>query len=246
MSNHAVVLAAGKGTRMKSDLAKVLHPLAGKPLLEHVLSQVRKLDPGTVVVVVGHQAEQVTAVATAFGARTVLQSEQLGTGHAVQQAEPLLGAADGVTVVLSGDVPLLRAETIQRLLDETRRAGAAAGVLTAIAEDPTGYGRILRDSQDHLVGIVEHKDATAAQRAVREYNTGTYCFDNRLLWPALAQVGSDNAQGEFYLTDVIGILVRQDHAVVGVVCPDERETRGVNRPEDLTQVELDLEARRDG
>jgi len=246
MKSHAVVLAAGKGTRMKSDLAKVLHPLAGRPLLEHVLGQVGGLDPATVVVVVGHQAERITEVATAHGARTVLQAEQLGTGHAVQQAEPLLAGQEGYTVVLSGDVPLLRAATIHTLVQTTHDAGAAAGVLTAIAEDPTGYGRILRDDDDRMVGIVEHKDATEAQRTIREYNTGTYCFDNRLLWPALAQVGSDNAQGEYYVTDVIGILVGDGHGVAAVVCPDERETQGVNTPEDLERVARDLEAMGDG
>lgn len=246
MKIHAVVLAAGKGTRMKSDLAKVLHPLAGRSLLDHVLSQVTSLDPATVVVVVGHQAERVGEVAEAHGARTVLQAEQLGTGHAVQQAESLLAGQEGMTVVLSGDVPLLRAKTIRELLETTRSEGAAAGVLTAIAEDATGYGRILRDEADRLRGIVEHKDATEEQRTIREYNTGTYCFDNQRLWPALARVGSDNAQGEFYLTDVIGILRDQGDALAAVVCPDERETQGVNTPADLEQVARDLEAREDG
>lgn len=236
---HAVVLAAGKGTRMRSDLAKVLHPVAGRPMVAHVLASLAEVGVPDAVVVVGHQADAVREAVGPFGARCVLQEEQLGTGHAVAQAEPLLAGREGRTLVLCGDVPLLQPATLERLRDAVTPGGSAAAVLSAVAEDATGYGRILRDAGDHVVGIVEHKDATDEQRAIREYNTGSYCFRNDLLWPMLSRLGTDNAQGEFYLTDVVALLVGDGHHVAGVVCADERETRGVNTPNDLAAVERD-------
>lgn len=236
---HAIVLAAGKGTRMKSDLAKVLHPLAGRPLLAHVLESLQQLRPARTVVVVGHQAEDVARLCRGDGVETVLQEEQLGTGHAVAQARSGLEGLAGRTLVLCGDVPLIRVTTLRRLVDETAESGAKGAVLSAVTEDASGYGRILRDDDGSVIGIVEEKDATDEQRAIREYNTGTYCFDNEVLWPALERLDTENAQGEFYLTDVIAILVREGHRVEGVVCEDEREVQGINTVEDLARAGRD-------
>lgn len=238
---HAIVLAAGKGTRMKSDLAKVLHPLAERPLLAHVLDSLHELRPTRTVVIVGHQAEDVARLCEGEGLETVLQQEQLGTGHAVAQARSALEGRGGRTLILCGDVPLIRARTLQELVERTEAAGAAGAVLSAVTEDATGYGRILRDEEESVVGIVEEKDATDEQRAIREYNTGTYCFDNSLLWPALERLDTENAQGEFYLTDVIEILVADGHRIEGVICGDEREVQGVNTVEDLRRAGADHE-----
>lgn len=239
---YAVVLAAGKGTRMKSDLAKVLHELDGRPLLRHVLDALAPLEPERTVVIVGHQAERVAECCDAKGTSTALQAEQLGTGHAVDMARPQLDGEAGVTLVLCGDVPLLTTKTIRALVEHTRTTGAAATVLTAVAEDATGYGRILRDERDRVVAIVEHKDATEEQRRVREYNTGTWCFDNAKLWPVLARLDRNNVQGEYYLTDVVELLVRDAERVEGLVCTDEREVQGVNTLDDLARAARDRAA----
>ncbi len=238
----AVVLAAGKGTRMKSDKAKVLHEVSGKPMLAHVLETLRVLGVDRAVSVVGHQAEAVTELCRTYDGDTVLQAEQLGTGHAVEQTRSLLEGLPGYTLVLSGDVPLLSVETLAALRDKALETEAGAVVLTAIAEDASGYGRMLRDVEGRVVGIVEHKDADEAQRSIREYNTGTYCFDNEKLWPLLAKLDTDNAQGELYLTDVIEMLVSAGSPVEAVICEDEREVQGVNTVDDLARVERDWEA----
>jgi UDP-N-acetylglucosamine diphosphorylase/glucosamine-1-phosphate N-acetyltransferase len=236
---YAVVLAAGKGTRMKSDLAKVLHEIDEKPLLEFVLDACKPLDLAATVVIVGHQADRVTEVSARNGAETALQAEQLGTGHAVDQARSALESRTGSVLVLCGDVPLLTTRTIQALLDRTEQTGAAATVLTAIAEDPTGYGRIVRDDSGAVQAIVEHKDASEAQREIREYNTGTWCFDNAKLWDLLGRLDTDNSQGEYYLTDVVEILVSDGELVEAVVCEDEREVQGINTVDDLARATAD-------
>lgn len=243
---YAVVLAAGKGTRMKSDLAKVLHELGDKPLLAHVLDALAPLAPKDTVVIVGHQADAVAAVSDGPGVTTALQAEQLGTGHAVDMARPALEGKAGHTLVLCGDVPLLRTKTIEDLVATTRDAKAAATVLTAIAEDATGYGRIVRDGDDRVVAIVEHKDASEEQRAIREYNTGTWCFDNAKLWSVLSRLDRDNAQGEYYLTDVVELLVKDGERVAASICADEREVQGINTVDDLARAKRDLEAMGDG
>ncbi|HKI82860.1 MAG TPA: NTP transferase domain-containing protein [Candidatus Krumholzibacteria bacterium] len=240
-ATFAVVLAAGKGTRMKSDKAKVLHELADRPMLSHVLSALEELGVEETVVVVGHQADAVSEICREHAVQTVLQSEQLGTGHAVEQARPVLEGREGLTLILSGDVPLLRARTLRGLEEAVRKDGAAACVLTAITEDASGYGRILRGAKREILGIVEEKDASEEQRRITEYNTGTYCFKNALLWPLIRQLDTDNAQGEFYLTDLIALLVRSGERVQGVVCEDEREVQGVNTLEDLARARSDWE-----
>jgi bifunctional UDP-N-acetylglucosamine pyrophosphorylase / glucosamine-1-phosphate N-acetyltransferase len=240
----AVILAAGKGTRMKSDLAKVLHELEGKPLLSHVLDALSEIGAARSAVIVGHQAEAVARLCDGETVETALQEEQLGTGHAVLQAREALEGLSGHTLILCGDVPLIRAETLRALVDAAIQPVVAGAVLSAVSDDATGYGRILRDDDGSVVGIVEEKDATDAQRSIHEYNTGTYCFDNARLWTALDGLSTDNAQGEFYLTDVIEILVASGHRVEGVICGDEREVQGINTVDDLARATADARAMR--
>jgi len=181
MKRYAVILAAGQGTRMKSKLYKVLHPVCGKPMVQHVVDQVLQLDLEKLVTVVGFGAEQVKAQ-IGDQSEFALQEEQLGTAHAVMQAAPYLQDKDGVTLVVCGDTPLITAETMKALLEHHLATNAKATILTAIAENPAGYGRIVRNREGHVEKIVEHKDATEAERAINEINTGTYCFDNRPLF----------------------------------------------------------------
>jgi bifunctional UDP-N-acetylglucosamine pyrophosphorylase/glucosamine-1-phosphate N-acetyltransferase len=228
----AIVMAAGKGTRMKSSRPKVLHEIAGVSLLGHVLRGLAALDVADVFVIVGHGADQVRADLPQ-GVRTVLQREQLGTGHAVGQVIPHLQGFTGQVLILSGDVPLLRPESLKALEDCKRSHGAALSLLTTLLGDPTGYGRVLRDAAGLVAGIVEHKDASEAQRRVQEVNLGTYLCDWPLLQAALEGLKADNAQSEYYLTDAIAALVAAGHGVVAHCLSDATEGMGVN-----TRVEL--------
>ena len=204
-NRYVIIMAAGKGTRMKSKLYKVLHPVCGKAMVDHVLTQVEKLQPAQIITIVGHGAEMVQE---RLGSRSqyALQAEQLGTGHAVMQAKEALEGKKGTTLVISGDTPLLTSTTLQQLFDYHEQNQAAVTVLTAHADNPTGYGRIIRNEAGDVQKIVEQKDANPQEAAVQEINTGTYCFDNELLFEALSQITTDNAQGEYYLTDALEIL----------------------------------------
>lgn len=238
----AIVLAAGQGTRMKSKLYKVLHPVCGKSMVEHVIQHIETLDVERIVTVVGHGAEKVQQQ---LGTKSeyVLQEEQLGTAHAVLQAAPLLSELDGITLVVCGDTPLIRPETMQALVEFHQEQNAKATILTAIAEDPTGYGRIIRNEGGKVAQIVEQKDATVEQQRVKEINTGTYCFDNQQLFEALKLVNNNNAQGEYYLPDVIEILQKQGEIVSAYVTSDFSETLGVNDRYALAQAEQLMRAR---
>jgi bifunctional UDP-N-acetylglucosamine pyrophosphorylase/glucosamine-1-phosphate N-acetyltransferase len=237
---HLVVLAAGKGTRMKSRLPKVLHSAAGLPLIEHVLRTAGRMSPGSIVIVVGHQADAVrAALQSTPDLLFVLQEPQLGTGHALLQTEAALAGASGTVILLSGDVPLLRAETLQRLVTHHEGTGAAATVLTAVAPDPSGYGRIERNG-GRISGIVEDKDASPAQRAIREINSGIYAFDIAPLFAALRQIGSANAQGEYYLPDLVRIYRDRGLVVETVTLDDPKEILGVNSRKELAQVAASL------
>ena len=238
-----VVLAAGKGTRMRSPLAKVLHPLAGCPLIAHVLTAVQPLAPRHLITVVGHQAEAVRRVGERFGACCVVQAPQLGTGHAVAQTATVLRDFNGVVLVLCGDVPLLRTTTMRRLLEAHREQQATLTMLTTHLDDPTGYGRILRNDQGHVTGIVEERDATPSQRAVCEVNSGMYCLQAAFLFAALPRVGRHNAQGEQYLTDVVG-LAATDGLPIAHLATAPEEILGVNTPADLAHLETLLRNRR--
>ncbi|MCL6428350.1 bifunctional UDP-N-acetylglucosamine diphosphorylase/glucosamine-1-phosphate N-acetyltransferase GlmU [Bacillus subtilis] len=238
----AVVLAAGQGTRMKSKLYKVLHPVCGKPMVEHVVDEALKLSLSKLVTIVGHGAEEVKKQ---LGDKSeyALQAEQLGTAHAVKQAQPFLADEKGVTIVICGDTPLLTAETMEQMLKEHTQREAKATILTAVAEDPTGYGRIIRSENGAVQKIVEHKDASEEERLVTEINTGTYCFDNEALFQAIDQVSNDNAQGEYYLPDVIEILKNEGETVAAYQTGNFQETLGVNDRVALSQAEQFMKER---
>lgn len=233
----ALVLAAGQGTRMKSDLAKVLHPMAGRPLLAYVLDALGTLDVERVLVVVGHQRERVMERFQDRGVEWVVQDQQRGTGHAVMMAAPALQDFTGTLLVVCGDTPLLRGETLQDLLDHHAGSGAAATVLSMRLADPKGYGRIIRDAADGLAAIVEERDATSEQRALDEVNSGNYAFDYPALAGVLSSLGAHNAQGEYYLTDTIGLLRAQGRRTAVQCAFDARELLGVNTPEQLADAE---------
>jgi bifunctional UDP-N-acetylglucosamine pyrophosphorylase/glucosamine-1-phosphate N-acetyltransferase len=226
MTLAVVTLAAGKGSRMKSDLPKVLHRLAGKPMLAHVLNSAAALPQAKQHVVIGHGADAVKEQITDFPVTWALQSEQKGTGHAVAVAMPEVDPAATV-LVLYGDVPLIRTETLQKLLDETHD-GHALALLTVELADPTGYGRIVRDDAGNILSIVEHKDASDLQRKIREVNTGILAVSAALLNEWLPKLSANNAQGEYYLTDVIAMAVEQGVAVRAIHPQDEYEVQGVN------------------
>jgi bifunctional UDP-N-acetylglucosamine pyrophosphorylase/glucosamine-1-phosphate N-acetyltransferase len=234
-----VVLAAGEGKRMKSELAKVLHAICGRSLLGHVLVAAEPLGAATTLVVVGHGRGQVIDQLADIEstATPVVQDEQHGTGHAVRLALEALGdGVDGTVVVLPGDTPLLTTETLQQMLDRQHESNAAATLLSAVVPDPTGYGRVVRDSDGHVAAIVEDRDADEPTRQITEINTSVYAFDLAKLRAALAKVTSDNAQGEQYLTDVIALLVSTGEVVDSVTTADAIETLGVNDRVQLAAV----------
>jgi len=233
MSFQAVILAAGQGKRMHSDLPKVLHRLAGKPLVAHVVDTARAISATQICVVHGHGGDAVRAALSGGDLVYALQEPQLGTGHALQQALPLLSKSP-LTLVLYGDVPLVRAETLRTLLDA---AGKSVAVLTADMDDPTGYGRILRNKSGKVTGIVEQKDATATQRRIREINTGIMALPTARLAGWLSKLQNHNAQKEYYLTDVIALAVKDRVPVTGVKAGDAGETQGVNTRAQLAQLE---------
>jgi|HigsolmetaGSP12D_1036236.scaffolds.fasta_scaffold00217_16 bifunctional UDP-N-acetylglucosamine pyrophosphorylase/glucosamine-1-phosphate N-acetyltransferase len=223
----AIVLAAGQGKRMKSKLYKVLHPVCGRPMVRYVLDAAADAGCERTVVVVGHGAEAVREM-IGDAVEYVLQAERLGTGHAVLQAEPLLGEEEGTTVVVCGDTPLVTSETMKKMIALHREQGAAATVLTAELPNPAGYGRVIRAADGTVLRIVEDKDCKPEEAAVREINTGTYVFDNRKLFRALKRVTNGNAQGEYYLTDVFGILQGDGEKIAAFRTPDPAEAIGVN------------------
>ncbi|MEK7918530.1 bifunctional UDP-N-acetylglucosamine diphosphorylase/glucosamine-1-phosphate N-acetyltransferase GlmU [Burkholderia contaminans] len=231
---NIVILAAGTGKRMRSALPKVLHPLAGRPLLSHVIDTARTLQPSRLVVVVGHGAEQVQAAVAAPDVQFAVQAEQLGTGHAVRQALPLLDPAQP-TLVLYGDVPLTRASTLQRLVDAAREG--RYGILTVTLDDPTGYGRIVRDAAGFVTRIVEQKDASPEQLKIAEINTGIIVTPTAQLSMWLGALRNENAQGEYYLTDVVELAIEAGFDVVTAQPDEEWETLGVNSKAQLAELE---------
>lgn len=241
-----VIIAAGKGTRMHSPLAKVLHPLAGRPLLTHVLDVALALAPQRLVVVVGHQAEAVRQVCAPYGVTCMVQEPQLGTGHAVAQTEPVLADFPGDVLVLYGDVPLLQPATARALWDEHRRQQAAVTVLTAVLDDPAEYGRILRDAHGQIRRIVEKRDASETEKTVCEINSGVYCLQASFLFPALRRIGRHNAQGEQYLTDVVAVAVAEHYRVADMTVADAQEILGVNTHAELAYIETLLRQRQHG
>jgi len=239
MSLAVVIMAAGKGTRMNSDLPKVLHPANGRPVVEYVIEKSQSLDPESIVLIVGHQAEMVREATARFPVSYALQQPQLGTGHAVMQAEPLLNDFIGEIIILSGDAPLFTTRTLKELLAYHRSRNAVATVLTAEMADPAGYGRIIRnDGGEEVLRIVEQKDASELERAVTEINSGVYVFDAKELFSALHGITNSNAQQEYYLTDVFGICFGKGKKVCAFKVSDPNEIRGINTPEQLREAEL--------
>jgi len=236
-----VILAAGKGTRMRSQLPKVLHEIAGETLLGHVLATVERMSIPRAIAIVGHGADQVRASLPGW-VETVEQREQLGTGHAVQQVVPSLADFQGDVLILSGDVPLLSAETLSSMRKAHQEAGAALTLLTTELADPTGYGRIVRDG-GQVKGIVEHKDATAAQREIREINAGVYLADWAKLRDAISTLSNSNAQGEYYLTDAVAKLVDAGEIVIGHVTADSTEVSGINTRLELVTLAAEYQKR---
>ncbi|AGB40118.1 UDP-N-acetylglucosamine diphosphorylase/glucosamine-1-phosphate N-acetyltransferase [Halobacteroides halobius DSM 5150] len=243
MSELAIItLAAGKGTRMKSDLPKVLHKVAGKSMVQHAVDTADKLNPIHNIVVVGYKSNQVEAK-TKGDLQFVMQEEQLGTGHAVMQTEDRLSDFEGTVLVMYGDTPLLTANTLDELVTKHQQEDAAATILTAKIDDPSGYGRIVRNQSGQVVKIVEDKDTTVDEAKIKEINTGICCFDSQLLWEALEEITPNNEQGEYYLTDVAGVLAKQEKNVTAVVAKDREETVGVNTKVHLAKAESILRTR---
>ena len=239
MSNRdlvVLILAAGKGTRLKSSLAKVLHHAGGRPIVNHVVRACLPLHAKKIIAVVGHQAEQVSAAVAHLGVETVLQQPQSGTGHALLVSKRAIGSAKYV-LVLPGDAPLIRTETLRALIQKHKSGNAAATILTAVLADPSGYGRILRKSGDTVAAIVEESQLTAEQRELNEINSSIYCFTCAKLWPALAQVKPDNKHRELYLTDAISILNSKGETVLAEIAADPREALGCNTRADLAGVD---------
>ena len=242
MKTAAIVLAAGAGTRMKSDKPKVAHEVLGKPLVNWVLDAAEEAGIERLVTVVGHKREQVIPLVE-DRAEIVVQEEQRGTAHAVLSCSDALAGFEGSLLVLSGDCPLITSETMKALIDMRESNDAAVVVLTMEMADPTGYGRIIREADGSVARIVEQKDASPEEAAVTECNSGFYCFDAKALFEALGQVGSDNAQGEFYLTDVLEISRNAGRAVLALPAKDPNECLGINTREQLAAVEEIARAR---
>lgn len=248
-SLDAIVLAAGQGTRMRSDLPKVVHPVGGRAMVCAVVDACLSAGCGRVVAVVGYKQELVRAALAPFGPRVqyALQSEQLGTGHAVRSAEACFERERSEpghdVLVLCGDGPLIRAETLRALVRRHREVGAAATLATAILPDPAGYGRIVRDAQGRFARIVEHRNATPDERAIREVNPSYYCFDAAALFGALARVRRNEASGEFYLTDVPELLVAERRVVEVMAEVPAEDVLSINTPEELSRVDAIYRAR---
>lgn len=234
----AIILAAGKGTRMNSERAKVLHEIHGRPMIAILMETLSKLHFEKIVVVIGHQGEEVKAALANYNATFVWQKEQLGTGHAVMMAEPALMGFIGTTLVALGDVPFLSVGTIEKLINVHEKTKSMATCLSAVFADPTGYGRIIRkEKTDILMKIVEHDDASLAEIRIQEINSGTFCFNNYELFKNLKKIKPENAQGEYYLTDVIKLLYDNKLRVSVAKTDNPDEVRGINSIEQLREIE---------
>ena len=240
---RTLILAAGKGTRMKSELAKVLHPLCGKPLLAYSIEVARALGSEEVVVVIGHQAELIRRDFGDQGLIFVEQRKQVGTGHAVLQARDVFHNYQGAVLILCGDVPLLKPATVEALIVSHLQEKAAVTVLTTIPADPAGYGRIVKEEGDAVLRIVEERDATETERRIREINTGIYCVDAGFLFDAVGRITNENVQREYYLTDIVEITRKDGRPVRSCLAPDPTEVLGINTKDELIRASGILERR---
>lgn len=242
MQPTVIILAAGLGTRMKSSLAKALHPVAELPLIRHVLNAASGLVPEKIIVVLGHQADKVRNAVGDDGIEIVLQTEQLGTGHAVQQAIGAIAGQSGPIVILCADTPLLTSATLKAMVNLHQRNRVEVTLVTAQVENPFGYGRVVR-GKSGVMRVVEEKDATATQRKIREVNAGIYCFEQDFLLSSLLLLGKNNAQGEYYLPDAISLARKKKRAVAALFCEDSNEVMGVNSRYDLSRAEAVMKQR---
>ena len=238
-----LIMAAGKGTRMKSDLAKVLHRINDRPMVHYVIEQARAVGSEKVILIIGHQKEDVQQACRNMKVEFVVQEPQLGTGHAVMMAEGFLKSYDGDVLVLSGDVPLLSVKTIRDLVSTHQQARAITTLLTSELDDPGGYGRVIRDSTGRVIKIVEQKDASAEELKIKEINAGIYMFRPKELLAALKQINNNNAQGEYYLPDVVKLYVQQGEKVIAQLAANFDETRGINTVQQLKDAETILKQR---
>lgn len=243
MNLSTIILAAGKGKRMKSDLPKVLHPLLGRPMIHYVIDTARNIGSEQIVLVIGHQKELVIDATRTMDVQYVVQEQQLGTGHAVLQTHKLFREFEGEILVLSGDVPLLRTDTLKKLIEVQRKEQPLASLLTTFMPNPAGYGRIVRDKQGFVSKIVEHKDASPEIRKINEINVGIYIFKCKPLFESLPLISNNNSQGEYYLPDIIKMYVKRGEKVVGLPTLDIQETHGINDLEQLKHAENILSAR---
>jgi len=245
MATTAIILAAGKGTRMKSDLPKVLHPVCDRPMLAYVLDTARKAGCDRLLVVVGHKAElvQQTFAEDSRDISWVVQSPQLGTGHAVMVCKDQLAGLQGAVLVLAGDGPLIRPETLRELIETHEAAAAACTLATCILPEPGGYGRIVRDAEGNLQAIIEALDATDEQKVIKEVNVSIYCFDAEALRLAIGRLTNDNAKGEYYLTDALGILAAEGRKLAAVAAVPPEDVLSINTLDELAKVSEIMAAR---
>ena len=233
----AIILAAGKGKRMMSDTAKVLHTLCGRPMLTYSVDLARKLKVEKIVVVIGHQADLVREKFKDKDLIFVEQKEQLGTGHAVLRASTVFAGYDGTVLILCGDVPMLRTSTVRALLEFHLLEQSVVTVMTTILDNPSGYGRIIKEGgTGGILRIVEEKDASSGEKKIREINTGIYCVDSGFLFRAVSDIGNENVQREYYLTDIVGIANRRGFRTRSFITADSLEVMGINTPDDLTKA----------
>lgn len=236
MTIHAIILAAGKGTRMKSDKVKIIHEVAGQAVINKVIQNLEEVNVLSICIVVGFQSEEVKNIITAKNVEFVIQQEQLGTGHAVIQTSPLFTDKTGDIVILAGDAPLISGKTLNELYQFHQNNRAALTVLTTAMPDPTGYGRIVRDKRGQVLKIVEHKDATENEKIISEVNTGVYCVDKQILFDCLKHISNDNRQREYYLTDIVKIAKDKDLNVFAFMANNHKEFQGINSRIDLADV----------
>ncbi len=243
MDFSVIVLAAGKGKRMKSELPKVLHPILGRPILCYVLDAVMQISPGRIIVVVGYGADKIKEALSSIKVKYALQSKQLGTGHAVRCAKEAFRDYNGKILIVNGDFPLIRPETLKGFVENHKKTNKGISLLTAFLYSPEGYGRVVRNGKGDIIRIVEEKDATPKEKGIKEINSGAYCVESSFLWDVIGKIGGKNEQKEYYLPDIVNIATKSGEKVSGFIVPDSEEVLGVNNREELARVEECLRKR---